>query len=376
MSLALAIVRAVRRATWQAGLASDRTRGVAVHVDRLLDGLGQTLFERTNAPGLVAVVRLADGRRIVRSFPRPGFTVFDENSVALTLSVSKPVTAMVALALVERGALALDEPIWRRMRSFRLPLHAAAGFNPDDVTLRGVLCHASGFGPLWYGWVRDDAPPVPASTLLREASDTGALRIENAPWKSIRYAAGIFLLAEILIEDVTGRAFSDVAREMVLRPLGMDSSDFDRTSTIAARIATSYDAENRPYPVRSILATAASGLYSTATDLTTFWASLVQGAGGEPPGRGVISPAMAREMVTPQIRGDDGAACGLGFFLREKRAATRYSHLGYFDGWHLQVEGMQRPNCGVTVLGNGDRAKDCVAELARALRRKLFHRAF
>ena len=59
-------------------------------------------------------------------------------------------------------------------------------------------------------------------------------------------------------------------------------------------------------------------------------------------------------MLTKQIVGDDGTACGLGFYLGRRRRESRYLHLGYFDGVDHQVEGLLGRRPAVAHLPHGD----------------------
>ena len=365
-----------RRAGWKAGLVSDRTRSAASHVEHVLDTRGRGVFEESGVPGLVVNVRFGEGRTITRCFGRAGPSMLlRSDTVFPALSISKPVTAFCAMALVEQGALHLDEPIWRRLRSFRLNPSRTGGFDPDGVTLRRLLSHSAGLDPLEIGW--SSTPRIPSALELLEEGGAagGTLRLVAPPGAALLYAGGGFVLVQQLIEDATGLPFPLVARERVLRPLEMHGSDYELPAELAERLATSHDADNAPLPARRLAATAASGLFSTAEDLATFWSALAPGPAGEPPGRGVISPSACREMLTPQATGPEGTRCGLGFYLRNKRADVRYTHLGYYAGWNHHVEGLLRRRVVVVALSNGDRGKSCVRPLVHELRKTLYDHA-
>ena len=89
----------------------------------------QELMQQANVPG-VSVAVFRDGRIVyARGFgvaqagaPRP----VTPDTLFQAASISKPVTATAALALVEQGALDLDTPINARLRSWQVPVSAAA----------------------------------------------------------------------------------------------------------------------------------------------------------------------------------------------------------------------------------------------------------
>ena len=373
MHLGAGLARSFRRAAWRAGLIADRTRSAARHVERVLDTHGRESFERSGVPGLAVVVRFAEGRTITRCFGvAGGATPMRVDAVVPALSLSKPVTAMCAMALVDRKELSLDEPVWRRMRSFSFPAHRTGGFDPDGITLRRLLSHGAGLSVPLHGLSEDGRRLTPKELIEREPDEAHTLRLVDAPGTTLRYSGGGYSLVEQLIEDATGVPFARVARERVLRPLGMNDSDYELTPDLAARLATPHDGENLPMAQRRQASTAASGLYSTAHDLAVFWSSLVPGSAGEPAGRGVISPESCREMLTPQVVGADGTVCGLGFYLRPKRSDLGYAHLGFFGGWNHHAAGFLRRRVALVAFSNGDRGRACVSPLVRELSATLY----
>lgn len=74
-------------------------------------------------------------------------------------------------------------------------------------------------------------------------------------------------MLQLLIEDVTGTGFSVYVRDAILRPLGMESSDFDPAGLDDSRIARAHDARGRALPRFRFAELAAAGLYTSASDL-------------------------------------------------------------------------------------------------------------
>jgi CubicO group peptidase (beta-lactamase class C family) len=114
-------------------------------------------------------------------------------------SNSKVVTAYTALRLVDQGRLSLDEPLNTYLPEPWLPNSE----HRDAITLRHVLSHTSGLGH---------------NTASRESL--------FAPGQGYAYSAIGFLYLQAVIEEITGQPLEDVARELVLDPLGMPSSSF------------------------------------------------------------------------------------------------------------------------------------------------------
>lgn len=366
-------IRGVRLAARQAGLVADPTRRAARAVERLLATRGRDRFLETGVPGLAVVVRFADGPTLARCYGTAGAAgEMRPDTVFQALSLSKSATVMCALALVERSVLSLDEPVWRRITSWRLPPERAAGFDVDGITLRRLLSHGAGFGPLEPGYCDGDSRPTPLDLLRRDDVEAQTMRLVAPPGRTHRYAASGFVVAQLLIEEATGRPFPALVRELVLEPLGMRSSAFELTPALAPRLATRHDEQNRPLPPAPLKTVAASGMYTTAEDLATILSAVVPGPAGEPAGRGVVSPASCAEMLSTQTVTPGEATCGLGFYLRRKRADLRYSHAGRYGGWYGHVEGLVRRRVVFVLLSNGDRGLACVEPFARDLRGLLY----
>jgi CubicO group peptidase (beta-lactamase class C family) len=94
---------------------------------------------------------------------------------------------------------------------------------------------------------------------------------------------------QLLVEELTGRPFADVMQTEILDALGMTTSSFQWHRTVAT--ACPHDADGGRLPEFRFAEQAAAGLVTTAPDLARFVAAALPGPEGEPPGRGVLSPA-------------------------------------------------------------------------------------
>jgi CubicO group peptidase (beta-lactamase class C family) len=163
-------------------------------------------------------------------------------------SVSKPVAAFTALRLVDSGALELDKDVNDRLVSWQVP-------DGDGVTLRRLLTHTAGVGVPFYPGYEPDAT-LPSLLQVLEA-----VRVE-APLGEFRYSGGGYMIVQLLLEDVTGEPFAELARELVFEPLGMSRSTFEQRVGSARRYAEQ----------------AAAGLWTTAADLGRFVGALQRDA--------------------------------------------------------------------------------------------------
>jgi CubicO group peptidase (beta-lactamase class C family) len=272
-------------------------------------------------------------------------------------SISKPVTVLAALRLVDRGLLDLDEDVNRKLKSWQLP---PTGRWQPTVTLRQLASHSAGLTVSGFpGYGRDSALPSTVQILdgVRPATNVG-VRVDLLPGTQFRYSGGGTTVLQQLLEDVTGTSFRELLQELVLQPLGMSDSDYAQPlpETLQGRAATGHDAAGRPlegkwdvYPQL-----AAAGLWTTPTDLTKFALGVERAyAGGSD---ALLSQELAREMLTPQIAATPRLGglnhLGLGVFLDESGA--RYGHSGGNAGFGCHLLAYRDTRQGAVVMTNGD----------------------
>jgi CubicO group peptidase (beta-lactamase class C family) len=167
-----------------------------------------------------------------------------QSSRFLVASVTKMVTATAALRLVERGVVRLDQSLFEV-----LPAEHRTSALTAEHTLHHLLSHTSGL-PNYH----DDEDPTPGSftscwdrvppqrarrpaDLLPLFRDRPALA---RPGERYSYADANYILAGLVIEAVTGKAYAEAAADEVLRPAGMDDSGFDMRDADPPRFATGY----------------------------------------------------------------------------------------------------------------------------------------
>jgi CubicO group peptidase (beta-lactamase class C family) len=264
-------------------------------------------------------------------------------------SLSKPVTAWGLLRLVESGRIGLDEPIVGRLRRWSPP---PSPLDADGITVRRLLSHTAGLSVHGYVGQPSDRPLPPiAASLSGETGDSFPVELLEPPGRGWLYSGGGYSVAQLLVEELTGRPFADYMQAEVLGPLGMTASSFRWSRT--AETARPHDADGRPLPDFAFAEQAAAGLVTTAPDLARFVAAALPGPQGEPPGRGVLSPAGVRLALTaaPATEGRWGLGYGLGLLPSGDRLAY---HEGANRGWRAGLALLPDRRAGIAVLANGD----------------------
>jgi CubicO group peptidase (beta-lactamase class C family) len=233
-------------------------------------------------------------------------------------SISKPVAALAALRLVADGRLDLDADVNRFLTSWQLPGDAG----DERVTVRHLLCHGGGLSVDGFPGYRQDQS-LPSLTDMLDGlppSNTPAVRRDGPPGRAWRYSGGGYQILQQLVEDVTGRVFTDLAAELVLRPAGMTTATYAQpdSADAAAPCVEGRSVSWRIYPEH-----AAAGLWCTPTDLLRLAQAIQAALAGE---QGAILTCRAR------LAGGDSPAGRLG---------ARSAGIRRWRGPHLRPYGWQ-----------------------------------
>lgn len=328
-------------------------------------------MERTGIP--CASVAIVDGGRVVweagfgfqdsaRRVPATGKTAYRVGSI------SKVFTAILVLQLAERGALDLDAPIARYAPE--LVFEDASGASPP-ITLRELLSHRAGIAresPV--GSYFDDSEPG----IERTVRSFIGTRLVHRPGERTKYSNVGPTIAGYIVEKVTAKPFSKLAREALLDPLGMDASSFeaDREAIrrdLADAFMVDFEGKFFPAPKFSLGTVPAGNLYSTASDLARFLVALF--AGGEIDGRRVLRRETLESMLRVQPPGTSApTGFGLGFYVGRWEGRRTVGHNGAVYGFASALLALPEERLGAVVLNSVDCANgfdDKVARKALAL---------
>jgi CubicO group peptidase (beta-lactamase class C family) len=280
-------------------------------------------------------------------------------------SISKPVSATAALRLAQDGKLNLDEDVNVRLRGWKVP---ATAFTAErKVTLRGLLSHTAGLSQHGFpGYPPGHALPTPAQVLSGQApANTPAVVSEAKPGERWSYSGGGYVVAQVLMTDVTGRAYPDLMRDLVLRPAGMTHSAYAQPlpDAMAGQAATGYFANGQPLPGGRYAypELAPAGLWTNPSDLAHFAIALQNAYAGS--SDRLLKPATARMMLTRGM-GD----FGLGLNVGPAGGPAMFEHGGSNQGFQSEMRAyLGGSRQGVVIMTNGDGGLVLIGEIVRAV---------
>ncbi|MCQ4164316.1 serine hydrolase domain-containing protein [Tahibacter harae] len=280
-------------------------------------------------------------------------------------SVSKMVTAATVLRLVEQGKLALDVDVDTYLRRWHLP-PAPAITQGSKPTLRMLMSHTSGLGQ--HGF-KDYAPGLPLPTALQTLdglppAKNPPVRFEYQPGSRAQYSGGGTTVTQLVLEDVSGQSFAQLAQAQVFEPLQMKRANFENPlSPARGNIAKAHDDAGAPAVAapgwQSMPELAASGLWVSARDLGLFTAALIRSYRGE---SRFLSRRTAEDMMTEVARSGRGLGPGL-----EGAGPTRiFHHGGSNDSYKAWIEGNLVSGDGIVILTNGSNGGHLGREIRNA----------
>ncbi|GAA1438699.1 serine hydrolase [Mycobacterium cookii] len=286
-------------------------------------------------PGLVALVARGDEAEVaVLGQQGPDGAPMRRDSIFRGASITKPLTAALAMLLVEDGLLDLDAavgvllPELAEPRVLRTPTSAlgdtVACSRP--ITARHLLTCTSGHG---FATVESPVVPLLVERLGQASRDVGGV---PAPDEWMRRLADIPLIHQpgegwtynasydvlgVLLARAGGQDLADLMAERLLGPLGMVDSGFHVPAVKRDRFTTLFghrdgrltvtDEPDGAFAAPPAFASGAGGIVTTADDLVAFGRMLLAG------GDGLLQPMSVRRMMTDHTTAQQREMAG--FFL-------------------------------------------------------------
>jgi CubicO group peptidase (beta-lactamase class C family) len=279
-------------------------------------------------------------------------------------SISKSLTAMVVLRLVEQGKLDLDGDVNKRLVSWKIPEN---DFTKDQkVTVHRLLAHTAGISvPGFLGYPVDKPLPTLRQILEGEKpANSNAIRVELKPGAKFLYSGGGYVILRQLMEDVSGKSFPELMQKTLLQKLGMTHSTFQQplSPALAANAAAGHlpngkEMEGKWFVLPEL---APDGLWTTPTDLARLLIEVQKARLGK--SHKVLSNQSTNLMLKPEI---DNVA--LGWLVDGKDDSARFSFAGSNVGYKCRMVAYMNSGRGVVVMTNSENGAELTAEILRSI---------
>ena len=265
--------------------------------------------ESGGVPGIAAAV--TDGGKTLFAgaagvTQQGGAQPVDGDTVFWIASMTKPVTSLAAMQLVEQGKLSLDAPIGELLPALADRQILEDGkLRPakNKITLRHLLTHTAGFA---YAFTRPEYAAYNAANNMPPSGTLGALNMPLLFEPGERWEYGINIdWVGLAVEAASGEALDVYFQKHILGPLGMEDTAFLPNADQTARRVAMHQREadgsltaKPPVPLRvPEFFPGGSGLYSTLNDYQKFLRALLNG------GAGLLKPETMADMFRNQVGG-------------------------------------------------------------------------
>jgi CubicO group peptidase (beta-lactamase class C family) len=351
----------------EVGLSSERLARIERHLrqryideDRIAGAV--TLVARRGQIAYVSAIGQRDRER------RKPMT---EDTLFRIYSMTKPVTSVAMMMLIEEARCSLSDPVhryipsWENLRVYRYGAYPAFQTEPARraMTIRDLMTHMSG---LTYGFMAHDSVDaayrrigvsggIPGedrpSTLKEMADKLATLPLLFSPGTRWNYSVSTDILG-YLVELISGQRFDTFLRERIFEPLGMRETGFSVPSGAVDRFAANYrrqgngalaiedDPQNSPFLKDQTFFSGGGGLVSTVEDYRRFCQMLL--SGGHYEGKRLISRKTIELMTSNHLPdGKDLADLATGSF-----SETTNDGVGFGLGFAVVLDTAKRQSHG------------------------------
>jgi serine beta-lactamase-like protein LACTB len=265
-------------------------------------------------------------------------------------SVSKPITALLLMMLVEQGLIDLDAPVHKNLPEFR-PNNTSG----KEITLRQMLAHRSGLvreAPV--GNYFDATEP----TLAQTVASLNKTELVYVPESTTSYSNAALATVGRVLETTQREPFAKLIQRKLLDPIGMTSSTYEPTAqsrkNLAKAIMWTYHGRTFTAPTWELGTPSAGSLQSTVNDQAKLLRFLFAG-GKTAGGKQLLKRETIESMFKIQYgKPDEKAGFGISFHVSEFDGKKRIGHGGAVYGFATDLSALPDDKLGVIVIASKD----------------------
>ena len=315
------------------------------------------LMKETNTPGIsVAVIHNFEvvWAKSYGTSDTEKQSIVNTNTIFQAASISKPLTALAVMKLVQDGKLDLDENINVYLNNWKLPENEFTYKN--KATLRNLLSHTAGVTVSGFpGYNPDVKIPTLVQALNGEfPANTGKIVVDMEPNTEFRYSGGGYTIVQQVLIDQLQKPFEEIIQELVLDPLGMTNSFYSNTALNEKQFTNATSGhkgdgseilgKRHIYPEM-----AAAGLWTTAEDLAKFSVEVQKSLKGK--SNKILTKEFMQIMTTPILDGE----YNIGLHNEKIGTEQLLGHNGGNEGYTCSMLFHKEKGFGVILMSNCDK---------------------
>jgi CubicO group peptidase (beta-lactamase class C family) len=266
-----------------------------------------------------------------------------EKTIWNVASLTKPVTAMTIMSLVNKGEFGLDEPVSQYFIDPDIKDEPRTG----KLTARIILSHQTGFKN--WPWMEADHK----------------LKFHFQPGTGFGYSGAGYEYLRMTVEKKFNKSLEELANEALLTPAGMKNTHFGWNDGLdSTRFAGAYDENGVLYPSKLRSNNAADWLVTSMEDYCRFAIYVMNGAG--------VSNKLFNEITRIQVHFDTLAmhkdeGMGLGWEVIRNLSHEEYAltHNGSDAGIATIVLLLPNSKRGIVIFTNGDKGQQVFVNILK-----------
>ncbi|MEQ6353336.1 serine hydrolase domain-containing protein [Lysinibacillus sp. M3] len=298
--------------------------------------------------------------------------IVNEHSIFNACSISKFLTSILVMKIVEQGIIDLDEDVNKKLVSWKVPDNPLT--KHKKVTLRNLLCHQSGIvDPEGSFMELESFNEIPSMVEILNGTTSycpTTIEVTYEPESEFHYSDAGFCLIQLLLEDITQKPFSYLMDTFIFKPLSMTNSTCTTslsTSTLD-NFACGHDQNGAVIPGKYSIYPyiAACGIWTTPSDLTKLLLDIMNAVKGQ--SKIGIASKQVKELFRSQ-------GCkewtGLGVFLDGTDDKLEFTSLGWGVGFQCMLVAYPYIEQAIVMMSNTDtgmhQMKGIMGEIYRSL---------
>lgn len=314
----------------------------------LIKNIDQLISEKYNsvAPGC-AVLIAKEGQIIYRkSFGSANLELnvpMQPNMVFRIGSMTKQYTAVAILQLVEKGRVSLQDNIQKFTKGLTDKW--------QNITVENLLTHTSGI--IGYDVLDFHIPnAIRIDFSAKQFIDSLAkLPLDFAPGTKFNYSNSNYLILGYIIEQVTGKSYTDYLRENIFKPAGLTSTYYDTPTEVILNRVSGYTKDSSKYHNADYIsitqAFSGGALLSNIDDLFKWHQALYSYK--------LVNKETLEKAFTPfKLKDGQFSEYGYGWFLKDWKGCKSIGHGGAIDGFRSMETFFPEQNIFVAMLFNAD----------------------
>jgi len=268
----------------------------------------------------------------------------NEKKLFQAASISKCLTSLCVMKLVQKGKLRLDKDVNNYLKDWKVRDKKG---NLVKVTLKELLSHTAGISCSGFrGYKKNKKIPL-INQILEDKKPANNEKVYQKYKKgTYHYSGGGYVIIQKILEDILEKSFNKIMEIEIFKPLKMTKSSFGSYKKIKGNV----------YPEKT-----AAGLWTTSKDLAKFIITIQKCYKGKSK---FLSQKLTKQMLKPIIKAESNFMA-LGFFILKNK--KQFYHAGHNVGYRSKFIADFKSN-GVVVLTNQE---DSMKEINKLIRKYL-----